>query len=128
MKALRVALERWDPTSQPTESDMETWLTQTFRKHDLPELVTQFVVLDRDGRFVARTDGALPQWRITIEYQSKQEHLDEFQVLKDDRRRNAIIAAGYFPLAARLEDLRAGGAVLVSQIREIAAHQTTLRT
>lgn len=128
MKALRVALERWDPTSKPTESDMETWLTQILRKHGLPEAVSQFVVLDQNGRFVARADAGLPQWRITIEYQSKTEHLDEFQVLQDDRRRNAILAAGYFPLAARVEDLRAGGALLVRQIREIAARQTTLRT
>jgi hypothetical protein len=48
-----------------------------------------------------------------VEYQSKAEHLDEFQNLRDDRRRNAILAAGYFPLAARYEDLLHGGDVLV---------------
>jgi hypothetical protein len=90
--------------------------------------VTQFVVRDKYGVFVARTDAALPNMRVTVEYQSKQEHLDEFQSLSDDRRRNAIMAAGYFPLAARVEDLRAGGALLVRQIREISAIHSTLRT
>jgi hypothetical protein len=120
VQALRVALDRWDPTSPPTESDMETWLIQVLRAHGLPEPETQFVVRDRSGNFVARADAALSQWRITIEYQSKQEHLDEFQSLRDDRRRNAVMAAGYFPLAVRAEDLRTGGERIVGQIRDIA--------
>src|SRR4051812_36534872 len=120
VQAMRAALDRWDPTSQPTESDMESWLIQVFRAHGLPELETQFVVRDKRGNFVARADGALSKWRITIEYQSKQEHLDEFQSLRDDRRRNAVMAAGYFPLAVRAEDLRTGGERIVGQIRDIA--------
>ncbi len=120
VRVTRAALERWDPRSAPTESEMETWLVQIMRRHGFSELVTQYVVRDEFGNFVARTDAALPPWRITIEYQSKQEHLDEFQVAADDRRRNAIIAAGYLPLGARVEDLRTGGKHLVQQIRQIA--------
>lgn len=119
VRATRAALERWDPRSAPTESEMETWLVQILRRHGFGELVTQYVVRDEFGNFVARTDAALPPWRITIEYQSKQEHLDEFQVAADDRRRNAIIAAGYKPLAARYEDLRSGGHALVADLRRI---------
>jgi len=117
---MRAALEVWDPASRPTDSDMETWLIQVLREHGLPEPLTQFVVRDENGAFVARTDAALPQWRITIEYDSKQEHSDEFQLAKDSRRRNAIAAAGYWPLTARGVDLRDGGQVLVGEIRRIA--------
>ena len=120
VKAMRIALELWDPTSKPTHSEMETMLLQVLRNAGLPELVTQFRVLDQYGNFVADADAALPQWRITIEYQSKQEHLDEFQALRDDRRRNAVIAAGYLPLVARFEDLRSGGHRLVDEITTIA--------
>jgi hypothetical protein len=123
VKATRVALDRWNPTSAPTHSEMETMLIQILRSHGLPEPVTQFKVVDKYGNVVASTDAALPQWKITIEYQSKQEHLDEFQSLQDDRRRNAIIAAGYWPLAARVEDLRAGGDLLVEQIRDLMRRQ-----
>ena len=98
VKAMRTALERWNPTTQPTDSEMETLLVQVMREHDLPELVTQFEIRDEQGRLVARTDAALSHWKITFEYQSKQEHSTEFQLLQDDRRRNAIIAAGYYPL------------------------------
>ncbi len=118
--ATRIALERWNPANAASESEMETLLFQTMRAHGLPELVLQFEVLDHNGVFVARTDAALPQWKITIEYQSIQEHLDEFQVAADDRRRNRILAAGYFPLVARIGDLRSGGHELAEQIRAVA--------
>jgi hypothetical protein len=119
VRALRVALERWNPDNAPTESEMETLLLQTLRAHNLPEPVLQFEVLDERGMFVARTDAALPSWKITLEYQSNQEHLDEFQVAADDRRRNRIIAAGFFPLVARYDDLRSGGGELVDEIRAV---------
>jgi hypothetical protein len=115
----RIALERWDPSTRPTDSDMETLLIQTLRAHGLPEPATQFEVRDEFGVLVASADAALPDWRITFEYQSKQEHSTEFQLLKDDRRRNAILAAGYFPLAARYEDLRSGGHVLAAEVKRL---------
>jgi hypothetical protein len=120
----RIALERWNPAGAPTESEMETLLLQTLRAHDLPPPVLQFEVSDRHGQFVARTDAALPQWRITVEYQSMQEHLDEFQIAADDRRRNRIIAAGYWPLVARIGDLRNGGDDLAEEIRAVAGLRT----
>jgi hypothetical protein len=82
--------------------------------------VTQFQVLDEYGNLVATADAALPQWKITIEYQSTQEHSDEFQVARDDVRRNEVLAAGYFPIAARIDDLRSGGHRLVDQILRTA--------
>jgi hypothetical protein len=120
VKALAVSLERWNPNSKATESEMETLLIQVLRSHGLPEPVTQFVVLDEFGNFVARTDAGIPQWSITIEYQSWQEHSDEFQIAADDRRRNQIIAAGYRPLHARYDDLKNGGHQLVDEIRRTA--------
>jgi hypothetical protein len=119
VKATRIALERWDRLSRPTESDMETWLIQILREHGLPEPVTQFYVRDELGNLIGRADAALPEFKITFEYQSDQEHSNEFQIAKDDRRRNAIIAAGYFPLAARYGDLRDGGHVLVAEVKRL---------
>ena len=118
VRALRVVLDGWDPASRPTESEMETRLLQILRDHGLPEPVTQFEIRDGAGELVARTDAALPQWRIVIEYDSKQEHSDEFQVSRDSRRRNRIIAAGYAPLVARHRDLVTGGHELYREIVE----------
>jgi very-short-patch-repair endonuclease len=119
VRVTRAVLEQWDPSQRPTESEMETLLLQTLRAHGLPEPVTQYVVRDDAGDFVARADAALPDWRIVIEYQSSQEHLDEFQAARDDRRRNRLLAAGYYPLMARADDLRDRGRQLVAQIRAI---------
>jgi very-short-patch-repair endonuclease len=117
--ALRTVLERWDPERRPTESDMETLLVQVLRDHGCPELVTQFEVLDREGTFVARVDVAIPEWKIAIEYDSKQEHSDEFQIARDARRRNLLQAAGFAVLSARHADLLVGGTELARQIKAI---------
>ena len=117
---MRVALERWDPSSRPTDSDMESLLLQAFRAHGLPEPVVQFDVLDEFGNLVATTDIGLPKWKVVVEYDSMQEHTDEFQLAKDARRRNQIIAAGYLPITARIGDLRTGGHQLVDEIRRAA--------
>jgi very-short-patch-repair endonuclease len=119
VRALRAALERWDPDSRPTDSDMETLLIQAVRGHALPEPVVQHVINDASGRFVARADAAYPAMRIAIEYDSKQEHSDEFQIARDARRRNALQAIGYSVLSARHRDLVDGGHELCNQIAAI---------
>jgi very-short-patch-repair endonuclease len=116
VSALREVLERWDPSSRPTDSDMETMLLQALRKHGLPEPVVQHVVLDAAGQFIARPDAAYPKLRIAIEYDSKQEHSDEFQIAHDAARRNRLSAAGYIVMSARHADLRAGGTEICNLI------------
>jgi very-short-patch-repair endonuclease len=117
--ALRIVLERWDPDSRPTESEMETMLLQILRRNGLPEPVLQHEVRDANDQLVARTDAAYPSARIAIEYDSMQEHSDEFQLARDARRRNALQANGYAVLSARCADLRAGGSQLCEQIAEM---------
>jgi hypothetical protein len=106
VKALRIALDRWNPNQRATESEMETTLFQMLRERGLPEPIVQYEVCDEHGRVVARTEFGWPGLRATLDYDSKQEHSDEFQLAHDARRRNAIIAAGYLPLTARLADVR----------------------
>ena len=120
VRALRIALDRWNPENRPTASEMETWLLQVLRENGLPEPVLQYEVFDERGLFVARVDASLPTWRVTIDYDSKQEHSDEFQIARDGARRNRITAAGYFHFVARHHDLRAGGEDLVEQILTVA--------
>jgi very-short-patch-repair endonuclease len=107
--ALREALERWDPSSRATESEMETLLLQALRKNGLPEPVTQHEVTDAAGNFVARTDAAYPAFRIALEYDSLQQHSDEFQIAHDAARRNRLLAAGYVVISVRHGDLKCGG-------------------
>jgi hypothetical protein len=118
--AMAEAMERWNPDSRPTHSDMEVRVLQILRDHGLPEPTTQFEVRDRYGNLVATTDLGLGRWQVVIEYQSDQEHSDEFQIARDDRRRNKIIGAGYKPIMARKHDVWSGGRELVDEILEAA--------
>jgi very-short-patch-repair endonuclease len=119
VRAVREALECWDPSSRPTESEMETLLLQALRANGLPEPVVQYDVRDATGQFVGRADAAYPSANIVIEYDSKQEHSDEFQIGRDARRRNALQACGFAVLSARHADLVAGGSELCHQISTI---------
>jgi len=98
---------------------METMLLQALRRARLPEPILQHEVRDCQDRLVGRTDAAYPSARIVIEYDSRQEHSDEFQLAHDARRRNALQANGYAVLSARSADLRAGGQELCEQIAEM---------
>ena len=121
---LREVLERWDPDSRPTDSDMETMLLQALRRNGLPEPVLQFEIRDARQHLVARADVAYPSARVAIEYDSKQEHSDEFQLAKDAQRRNRLQAEGYAVLSARHRDLKSGGAEICDQIRAIMRRTT----
>jgi very-short-patch-repair endonuclease len=120
VRALRATLDRWNPESRPTESDMETMLLQTLRQHGLPEPTLQYEVRDGDGHLLGRVDAAYPSARIAIEYDSRQEHSDEFQLAKDARRHRALQARGDWKvLSARHADLRSGGDELCADIQSI---------
>ena len=87
---------------------MEMLLVQVLRKHGLPEPVLQYVIRD-NGRFVARVDAALVEWKIAIEYESFQHHTGRSALIRDSARRNAQIALGWRPISVTWEDVRAGG-------------------
>jgi very-short-patch-repair endonuclease len=118
-RAVRTALERWNPTQATTESEMETMLLQAIRSRGLPDPVLQFEVRDIRGALIGRVDAAYPTSLLAIEYDSMQEHSDEFQLARDARRRNRLAAMGYLTLSARHADLRSGGAQLCEQIDAI---------
>jgi len=118
VQVMRAVLDDWDPHSQPTESEMETWLMQTLSGGGWPRPIPQYEILDRNGLFVARVDAALPDHKIAIEYDSMQEHSDEFQLTVDARRRNRIVAAGWRVLSARNRDLKSGGSELLDALAE----------
>ena len=116
VQVMRTVLDEWDPSRRPTESEMETLLLQTLADGGWPRAVPQYEIFDRDGVFVARVDAALPDLRIAIEYDSIQEHSDEFQLADDARRRNRIVAAGWRVLSARNRDLKSGGNELLDAV------------
>jgi hypothetical protein len=115
---LRRIIDERDPDRRLTASTMEMKLLQAIRAHGLPEPVTQYVILDH-GRFVARVDGAYPDLRIALEYESLDWHTGKAALIRDSARRNAVVAAGWLPIAVTVEDLRTGGHVVCEQIRRV---------
>jgi very-short-patch-repair endonuclease len=118
VQVMRAVLDEWDPDQQPTESEMETRLLRVLSDGGFRGVVPQYEIFDHNGMFVARVDAALPDLRVAIEYDSLQEHSDEFQLTRDARRRNRIVAAGWRVFSARSRDLRSGGAELLDAIAQ----------
>jgi hypothetical protein len=100
----------------PRASEMETLLVRALRRWGCPEPVTQYEIRHK-GRFVATVDAALVEWGVAIEYESVIHHAGRRALVRDSDRRNRIIAAGFVPVTATVNDLRGDGRALRAAIR-----------
>ncbi|HUV10116.1 MAG TPA: hypothetical protein VMX12_04000 [Acidimicrobiia bacterium] len=116
---LRRLVDERAPEQRRAESPAETRLVHVLRRHGLPEPELQYEIWD-GRRFVARVDAAYPRWRIAIEYESYQEHTGKLALVRDNARRNDIVALGWHPVGATARDLADGGHRLCAAIRRIA--------
>ena len=108
----RRALELSD---RRAESPPESRLRFALREAGLAP-VPQFVVLDDEGRFVARVDLAVPEQRLALEHDGKAVHDRADAFVVDRRRQNALVAAGWTVLRFTAADLRHGAAPAVAQV------------
>ncbi|MGY1787180.1 hypothetical protein [Geodermatophilus sp. SYSU D00698] len=86
------------------ESPRETRL-RLLHASRLPRPVAQHIVLDGDGRFVARVDLAWPEQRLAVEYEGRG-HGRPQQVAPDRARLDRLTAAGWRVVFVTAEDLR----------------------
>ncbi len=112
---LRVLLDQRDPDRRITESTMELRMLQVLRANGLPEPVTQYEIRDL-GRFVARVDAAYPDVKIALEYESFEWHSADKAIIRDNMRRNAVVGAGWAPIAVTWADLCSGGQRVCDEI------------
>jgi len=108
----RRALDLSDPRA---ESPPESRLRVALRGAGLAP-VPQYVVVDAQGRFVARVDLALPDSRLALEHDGRAVHDRADAFVSDRRRQNALVAAGWTVLRFTAEDLRRGAAPAVAQV------------
>jgi very-short-patch-repair endonuclease len=108
----RRVVELADPRA---ESPPETRLRLALRDAGLAP-VPQFVVVDAQGRFVARVDLALPEQRLALEHDGRAVHDRADAFVADRRRQNALVAAGWTVLRFTAADLRWGAAPAVAQV------------
>lgn len=82
-----------------TDTGFETLLLQILRHAGLPRPTTQHVLLDSDGRFVARFDAAYVDEKVGIEADSERWHMDRRRFVADRARRALAEALGWRVLA-----------------------------
>ena len=80
--------------------------------------VPQFVVLHR-GEFLGRVDLAFPEAKLIVEYEGEH-HFDAEQIVRDDARYAALVAAGWRVIRLHAPDLRDLESV-VSRVRAALA-------
>lgn len=93
---------------RPTESALEVQVEQALS--GIPGLVRQFRVHDSQGRFIARTDFAIPELKIAIEAHSRRFHFGPDREHHDAEREDALHAEGWivrYVTRAQARDRRA---------------------
>jgi hypothetical protein len=125
----RALLDRYEDVGAPTESPRETMLLQALRAAGLPEPVRQLEVRDRLGGLIGRADFGYPDEMVTLEYHSRDWHSTPEAVEADERRRNAMLAAGWIPVIARRDDLveRRGREVIAALRRVLSDRRSNAR-
>jgi hypothetical protein len=104
-----------------SESPMESRTRLLIIDGGFPRPDLQYVVRDENGIFVARLDLAYPVYRIGIDYDGRV-HDSEKARVRDDRRRNRLLAARWTPLCFGAEDFyRGGGRVILTEVGDALA-------
>gem|GEM_PF-5719748 len=81
------------PRARPTASQLDLRVERALR--DVPGLVRQHVVRDRQSRFVARVDFAVPRRRVAVEAHSRRFHSGRRAETADVQRESALHAEGW---------------------------------
>ena len=81
----------------------------------------QYSVYDSAGRWLARVDLAFPDQRVALEYDGRAAHQGELAFVRDRRRQNELVAAGWTVLRFTAEDLRHRRAEVVDAVRQALA-------
>lgn len=99
-----------------SESPMESVVRWLILEAGLPRPVLQHVVRDALGVILARADFAWPERRVIVEFDGDV-HRQRDVFVKDLRRQNALVAAGWTVLRFTSADILGRPAEVVAQIR-----------
>jgi very-short-patch-repair endonuclease len=99
-------------------SPQESRLRVRLVRAGLPRPVTQFVIVC-DGRFIARSDLAWPEYQVAVEYDGVWHAESPAQIHADRRRLNDMIAAGWVVLHVTSKRLRDDFDGFVRELRRV---------
>jgi hypothetical protein len=109
----RVVLPLADPRA---ESPMESVVRWLFHAGGLPAPELQYVVRDAAGVFLARADFAWLQQRVLVEFDGDL-HRERDVFVKDVRRQNGVVAAGWTMLRYTSADALGRADDMVAEVR-----------
>jgi len=96
------------------ESQMESRLRMVIVLRGLPKPLVQHTLYDQSGKRLGRPDLYYPQARLGIEYDGE---VHEGRLAQDNRRQNALLAAGYRLLRFTAGDVYNDPEKIVAQVR-----------
>ncbi|HZK50291.1 MAG TPA: DUF559 domain-containing protein [Actinomycetota bacterium] len=108
-------LKMREPCPRPTDSILEVELLKLARKYDLPNPVSQFLVVLREGLAV-HIDFAYPDQMLAIEVDSVRWHSGLRAIKWDNERQNLLVALGWRVLRFEWNDIVKRPAVVAAQI------------
>ncbi|MGY1808499.1 endonuclease domain-containing protein [Blastococcus sp. SYSU D00669] len=109
----RLVLPLADPRA---ESPMESVVRWIFDAGGLPAPDLQYVVRDGAGAFLARADFAWPDQRVMVEFDGDL-HRERDVFVRDVRRQNSVVAAGWTPLRYTSADALGRPDDMVAEVR-----------
>jgi hypothetical protein len=118
LQRLSASLEVWTPGPHPG-SPAEMRLLRRIQAWGFPLPQRQMVVRDGAGRWVARVDAGIPDYKAVLEYQSKEFHGPRRKPL-DEERRTQVEALGWTVVWVESADLRLGATRLRNVLAALA--------
>jgi hypothetical protein len=113
-RGVRLACRAVETSDGRAESPMETRLRLLLLDGGLPRPLVNVPILDADGRFLARPD--LRVRHILIEYDGAV-HRDQHVFIRDLRRQNRLVDAGFTILRYTADDVRQRQGAVIAQVR-----------
>jgi len=101
------------------ESPKETETRLLLFDAGLPEPLTNYVITDAEGAFIARVDLAWPRLRACVEYEGDGHRTDRAQFRKDITRRERLEDHGWRVIRVTDDDLMNGGEEFLRRVRAI---------
>jgi len=115
-RGVRVARQVIEVADAKAGSPMESVLRWLIHGAGMPRPVSQYVIRDAVGRFLAQVDLAWPQHRVVVEFDGNV-HRDRRVFVEDLRRQNGIVLADWRILRFSSADVLGRSALLLASLR-----------
>lgn len=115
-RGVRIARQVVAVADAKAGSPMESVLRWLIHDAGLPRPVSQYVIRDGVGRFLAQVDLAWPEHRVVVEFDGNV-HRDRRVFVEDLRRQNGIVLADWRILRFSSADVLGRSAILLASLR-----------